>query len=123
MTEQELHLAKSELADCGVKRPSHSRNGTIMSVQILPLAPSVYLKDGPENLRFHAVSNRYLSQISWLLTNPLMAHDIGSIETENQWVERLPIKSGGFTNPFTGSPPQPTVKQRVYVDHIRSDPS
>ena len=94
-----------------------------MSVQILPLAPSVYLKDGPENLRFHAASNRYLSQISWLLTNLLMAHDIGSIETENQWVERLPIKSGGFTNPNTGSPPQPTVKQRVYVDHIRSDPS
>jgi hypothetical protein len=36
-----------------------------------------------------------------------MVHDMGSKETENHWVGRLPIKSGGFTNPYAGSPPQP----------------
>ena len=32
----------------------------------------------PENLRYHTVSNRCISQILWLLTNPLLVHGMGS---------------------------------------------
>jgi len=39
--------------------------------------------------------------LSLLLANPLVVHDLGSKETENHWVGRLPIKSGGYANPFT----------------------
>lgn len=39
----------------------------------------------PENLRYHAVSNR-IEQVLWFLTNPLLAHDMGSKEAKTQWV-------------------------------------
>ena len=72
----------------------------------------------PENLRYQTVSNRYISQILWLLANPLLVHGMGSKETENHWVERLPIKSDGFANPLSGSPFQPILKQKVSVDQM-----
>jgi len=42
------------------------------------------------------------SQVWWLLANPLQAHHIGSKVTGNRymWMQRLPIKSGGFANPY-----------------------
>ena len=66
---------------------------------------------GPENRRFQAVSN-WLFQVSWLLTSPLVAHGVGSKDVDNRykcWVERLPIRPRGFTNPNTGSPLQPVT--------------
>ena len=43
------------------------------------LAPSAY--SGPENLQFHAVFNWL--QVSWLLTSPLVTHDMGSKDGGN----------------------------------------
>jgi hypothetical protein len=43
----------------------------------------------------------------------LVAHGVGSKDVDNYyecWVERLPIKSRGFTNPYAGSPLQPVPR-------------
>ena len=42
----------------------------------------------PENLRYHAVSNR-IEQVLWFLTNLVLAHDMGSKEAKTQWVGRV----------------------------------
>ena len=50
-----------------------------------------------------------VSQVSWLLTTPSMAHDLVSKDADNVYDGRdaLPIKSYGFTNPYTGSASRP----------------
>jgi hypothetical protein len=50
------------------------------------------------------------SQILWFLTNPLMAHDMGSKDVDNSllWVERITNQASWlFSNPNSGSPLQP----------------
>ena len=42
----------------------------------------------PENLRYHAMSNR-IEQVLWFLTNPLLVHDMDSKEAMTQWVGRI----------------------------------
>jgi len=42
----------------------------------------------PENLRYHAVSNR-IEQVLWFLANTMLVHDMGSKEAKTQWVGRV----------------------------------
>ena len=56
-------------------------------------------------------------QISWLLTSPKLAHDMGSRDASNlsYRVERLPIKPNDFINPNAGSPFQPIPMRIVFL--------
>ncbi len=63
---------------------------------ILPLPPF----GGPENQRFHAVSNGIQLTDQMVLNQPYDGSRHGRQTTRNHRTRRLPIKSGGFHQPL-----------------------
>jgi len=63
-----------------------------------------------------------MSQILWLLTNPMKAHDIGESDRINQNSTAISVDAAGsnqalwiLTNPYTGSLPQPFLLSKQFL--------